>query len=168
VLNIDFVYNTKSANLLHSGRGALVVSNGIELGFVGELNPIVQDKIGIPYRIAVCELSVANILKCVTEKSEYTPLSHFPSVERDIAFVVDKKIQHKDILKMINNFHELIESCELFDIYQSDKIGEDKKSMAYHIVYRSSSKTLEAKVVDDIHTKVLDSLKNNFSADIRE
>ena len=107
-------------------------------------------------------------MECVLDKSEYTALSHFPSVERDIAFVVDKKIKYTEIHKMINNFHELIESCELFDVYQSEKIGNDKKSVAYHISYRSDTKTLEAKVVDEIHAQVLESLKKNFDADIRK
>ncbi|OGH79524.1 MAG: hypothetical protein A2224_01795 [Candidatus Magasanikbacteria bacterium RIFOXYA2_FULL_40_20] len=63
----------------------------------------------------------------------------------------------------------MIENCELFDVFEDkEKIGADKKSMAYHIVYRAGDKTLDAKTVDEINAKVLENLKNNFGADIRK
>lgn len=165
---VHFESNTEPNNYLHPGRTAVITSGDCKLGFIGELNPVVQEKLGIPHRVAVCEISVACVLQCAKEKNEYVPLSQFPSVLRDIAFVVDKGIKHSEILDKIKNFHELIEDCELFDVYVSDSIGKGKKSMAYHITYRSDKKTLEAKMVDDINQQVLNSLKNNFGADIRK
>ena len=169
VSEIAFEENFEVAKLMHPVRTAKIKSGGRELGFVGEINPAVQEKLGIPYRTAVCEMEIAKILECVKEKTEYASLSQFPSIERDIAFVVDKKIKHDDIYSSIKNFNELIENCELFDVFEDkEKIGADKKSMAYHIVYRAGDKTLDAKTVDEINTKVLESLKNNFGADIRK
>jgi phenylalanyl-tRNA synthetase beta chain len=102
------------------------------------------------------------------EKVLYKPLSPYPEVVRDIAFVVDKNVLHADIEMSLRNVDELIQSVELFDVYQGERLGENKKSMAYHIVYGSSEKTLMTEEVDATHKKVLQTLENQFGVEIRK
>lgn len=166
-VSIKFESESETAVFMHSGRTAKIKFGDNVLGVVSEVSPMVQEKIGIPYRVAVCEINIAHVLKCVKDKTDYKPLSQYPSVLRDIAFVVDKDTKHEDVQKKIKNFHLLIEDCILFDVYENEKIGIDKKSVAYHIVYRSDDKTLDAKTVDEIHKNISELLKNNFGAEIR-
>lgn len=161
-----------SANLedkiVHPGRGAKIEVKGKMIGAIGELHPVVQDKLGIENRVALLEINLNELLLVYTEKNNYHPLSVYPEVERDVAFVVDKKIIHDEIISKMMAIDKLIKKVELFDVYQGAKLGADKKSLAYHIVYQSEERTLLAEEVDNIHKQVLESLEKNFKAEIRK
>jgi len=71
------------------------------------------------------------------------------------------------LLNTIKAVSDLITEVELFDVFESDKIGKDKKSMAYHITYSSSEKTLETEEVEKVHKQVLEKLQKSFGAEVR-
>jgi phenylalanyl-tRNA synthetase beta chain len=95
------------------------------------------------------------------------PVPAFPAVTRDIAFVVDLKVEHDSIVSEIHKISNLVTKVELFDVFSGGNIPTGKKSMAYHIVYEDKTKTLETAQVDSIQEKVRDTLRKIFSAEIR-
>lgn len=168
-LNYKLVASSNPADkIVHPGRGAEIKINDKVIGAVGELHPIIQQKLGIESRVALLEINVNDLLSVYTEKNNYHPMSVYPEVTRDIAFVVDKKIIHEEIIEKIMAINRLIKKVELFDVYQGVKLGVDKKSLAYHIVYQSEEKTLTTEEVENVHEKVLESLEKNFKAEIRK
>jgi len=152
---------------IHPGRQASIVVNNERLGFVAELHPTVQNALGIEHRVGILEIDLNQLLSYVTNVSGYKRMPIYPAVERDIAFVVGKEVTHKQIVESLENVDELVRNVELFDVFEGSKIGEDKKSMAYHIIYRSDEKTLESSEVDKIHDKLIKKLEKEFGAEVR-
>ncbi|MBT4121300.1 MAG: phenylalanine--tRNA ligase subunit beta [Candidatus Magasanikbacteria bacterium] len=173
--NCDYELKAKSemeGEFIHPGRTAEVIVNGEVVGAVGEIHPVTLYKIGIDERTAVVEISLNKLIEQVAEKNNYKKLSVYPAVERDVAFLVDKKVTNTEISEKLKNVDELVKGIELFDVYDPSadaqgKIPEGKKSMAYHITYRSDEKTLESKEIDKIHEKLTKVLVDDFDVEIR-
>jgi phenylalanyl-tRNA synthetase beta chain len=129
----------------------------------------VAKKIGIKREIVIAETYMPKLLKLVELAGTviYKPVSKYPSLERDLAFVLDEGITYNSIKEEVENFHDYISRVELFDEYHGDKIGEFKKSLAFHVTY-SAQKTLEAKEVDAIQKKLLQHFEQKFEAKIRD
>lgn len=155
-------------NYMHPGRTAQILINKETIGFISELHPAVQQKFDIDTRVGLAEVNISRLSEYIKEKSLYKGLSPYPSVLRDIAFVVTKDISHEVVVKSIRDIDSLITEVELFDIFEGGQIEKSKKSMAYHIVYSSREKTLDAGEVDNIHKKIGRELKNKFGAEVRE
>ncbi|OGZ73455.1 MAG: hypothetical protein A2908_04255 [Candidatus Staskawiczbacteria bacterium RIFCSPLOWO2_01_FULL_38_12b] len=101
--------------------------------------------------------------------SKYKEVSKYPSVERDISFIIDKKISLNNYYELVQDAAQgLIEEVKLMDQYENDeKFGADKKSYTFHIVYRSLEKTLTNEEVNVIHDKITEKTKEEFGAVIR-
>ncbi|PIZ96024.1 MAG: phenylalanine--tRNA ligase subunit beta [Candidatus Magasanikbacteria bacterium CG_4_10_14_0_2_um_filter_33_14] len=167
-LNLGYSLQENSEiDLLHPARNAKVLVGDVEVGFVGELHPALQNNFGIESRTSILELNLDKLLNVWVEKDNYKRLSQYPSVLRDVALLVDKKNSNLELLNTIQSVSDLITSVELFDVFESDKIGKDKKSMAYHITYQSNEKTLETEEVERVHEKVLEKLKKSVGAEVR-
>lgn len=158
---------TPNETYMHPGRSAEVRVADTVVGYISELHPATQKAMGIPYRTAFVEMNLNKVLELRAEVASYTPLALFPSVLRDVAFIVDASIAHADVVAAIEGVDPLIRSIELFDVYQGKHVGEGNKSMAYHIEYRSDEGTLEAAAVDKVHEKVMKMLKKQFKAEER-
>lgn len=101
------------------------------------------------------------------ETIPYRPLSKYPPVTRDIAIVVDRSVKANDVIELIAEFHDSIEFVSMFDEYVSDSLGDNKKSLAFHILYSSLDKTLMDEEVDAIHKEISHMLEKSFNARIR-
>ena len=88
-------------------------------------------------------------------------------ISRDLAFVVDSGMMYNDLRREIKSFDDLISEVELFDSYQGDKLGEDKKSLAFHVIYQSLERTLRAEEIDEIQSRLIARLEEKFGAQIR-
>ncbi|MBI2990459.1 MAG: phenylalanine--tRNA ligase subunit beta [Candidatus Magasanikbacteria bacterium] len=152
---------------IHPGRGGEIKQGDTVFGHIGELHPLVQNAVGMLARVAMAEIHLDKLVSSLGDSSRYEPLPLYPEVERDIAFLVGREVQHADIIKAINSADPLIREIILFDIYQGQEIEKGKKSMAYRLVYRSDEKTLETKDVDMAQTKVFQLLQEKFKAEPR-
>jgi len=110
----------------------------------------------IPYRYAL-----------PVKVPQYKQLSKFPPVTRDLALAVNQDVTPRDIARTIETFHPAIESVQLFDEFVSQKLGEGKKSLAYHIFYADPSRTLTVEEVEPIHAELQALLERSFDAKIR-
>jgi len=163
-------YKAESENpTYHPGRCARIILDGEEIGIMGEIHPEVGQKYGVSERIYSCELMFEKLIDRVNIEKHYKPLPKFPSTSRDIALVVEEAVQVGDIEKVIkNNAGGLIESVKLFDVYRGKQVEENKKSVAFNLVYRAADKTLTDDDVQPVHSKVLEALREEFNAVLRE
>lgn len=185
-LNIDFFVEQSGEveNWMHPARTGVILTPRLmrgkypvdssktmdnnELGYITELNPAVAENIGIKNaRVAVFNLSLKSLLGLAGDEKKYKELPKYPSVIRDIAIVVNKEILYKDIVEVISDIDPLIKSVELFDIFESEKIGSDKKSMAFRITFQSDERTLTDGEVEKIFADIVVNLKNKLGAVIR-
>jgi len=152
----------------HPGRSASLFVEKSIIGYITEIHPKVQKNIGLDTRAAVAEININILTSLRKEKTSYDALSQFPAVERDLAVIVNNGISHTDMLNNISQVSPLITKVDLFDVYQGEHIEEGKKSMAYHIEYRSENKTLEAGEVEKIHEMVVSKLEKKVGARVRD
>jgi phenylalanyl-tRNA synthetase beta chain len=99
----------------------------------------------------------------------YKEISKFPSVQRDLALIVDKSIAYADIEKNIKaNKIQSLKTIKLFDIFESEKLGKDKKSMAVNFTFSDDSKTLEDADTEGMMNKIIASLETQLNASVRK
>ena len=102
-------------------------------------------------------------------KKLYSPISKYPSIERDIALVVDRELESIEIEKeILNHSNGIIKEVYLFDEYKGEHVDNAKKSLAYRIIYQSKDETLKDKTIEKIQEEILNSLEQKFNATLRK
>lgn len=155
-------YNPKAGKpFLHPGRQALIGYEGDEIGYLGEVHPVVADTYGIGTRAYVAVLDILKVVEHATFDRKYEGIAKFPAVNRDISMVVPKSVLVGDIEHMIaQRGGKILEHYELFDIYEGSQIQDGYKSVAYSITFRSKEKTLEEAEVTGAMKKILNGLES--------
>ena len=143
--------------------------NNHDLGLISTINNEVASKFGLKNETVTAELNLAELLalSVVCPQIKYEAVPKYPMISRDLAFVVDNGMMYNDLRREIKTFDDLIVEVELFDSYQGGKLGEDKKSLAFHVIYQSLERTLRAEEIDDIQTRLIARLEEKFGAQIR-
>lgn len=154
-------YNADAGKtFLHPGRQALIIYEDGVVGYFGEVHPLVQEAYGIAERAYIANIDLSVICKKANFTVKYEGIAKFPSVVRDISLVMDKSLTAGEIEKIIRSESgAILESLELFDIYEGERIGTDKKSMAYSITFRNKEKTLEESEISAVMEKILKGLQ---------
>jgi phenylalanyl-tRNA synthetase beta chain len=99
----------------------------------------------------------------------YKEVSKFPPVQRDLALVVNKNITFNTVENTIQKLRlNKLQEVQLFDIFESEKLGADKKSMAISFTFMDEEKTLTDKEIDNMINRIVESFENELSADIRK
>ncbi len=168
VSQLSFIQEEQNGTY-HPGRCARVLSNGTELGVMGEIHPDVSENFGIGCKCYCGEFKVKNLMDSCNMMTYYKPLPKYPAMVRDIALVVAEDIKADDLKQIIkNSAGEILESVTLFDVYRGKNIPENHKSIAYSLVYRSPDRTLTEEEVTKVHRQVLDNLEKQASARLRD
>lgn len=145
---------------LHPGRQALINYNDIVIGYLGEIHPEVADNYDIDTKVYVAVLDMPTILPLASFDRKYEGIAKYPAVSRDISMVVPKNILVGDIEKVIaQRGGKILESYQLFDIYEGSQIKEGFKSVAYSITFRAKDRTLEESDVSGAMKKILNGLE---------
>ena len=167
-LNLEVIFEFEITKY-NKSTSAKIIADGHNIGFMAELEKSVKQSFGVKKSAVIAEISLSELLNLVKNSpvKQFKESPRYPAVSRDLAFVVNKKILYNNIKKQIINFDDLIKEVELFDVYQGDKLGEDKKSLAFHIIYQAD-KTLTSKEVDEVQEKLIKHLKKEFEAKIRD
>ena len=129
--------------------------------------------------IQILKINLENLLKNVSVSCKdldfetpqidikYKPISKYPPVVRDLAFIVDKNTDAFKILQTIQNISNKVFIVELFDEFVSDKFGKNKKNLAFHICFSSSTKTLKDAGIKHIIDKIIKTLIEQYQANLR-
>lgn len=158
----------------HPGRCARVVKvtdkgEEVELGIMGEIHPDVASNYGIGDKVYCGEFFIDRLIEFSSREIQYAKPPKYPSTSRDIAMVVDESTAVADIEKVIKEAGtEILRGVKLFDIYRGIQVGKGKKSVAYSLTYRHDDRTLTDVETEEAHAKVVEALKNNLGASIRD
>lgn len=155
------IYDPKAGkNFLHPGRQAKIVYEGEELGYIGEVHPTVCDNYAIGTRVYVAVIDILNVLDFATFDRKYEGIAKYPAVTRDISLEVPKSVLAGDIEGVIaQRGGKILESYQLFDLYEGDQIKSGYKSMAYSVTFRAKDRTLEESDVAGAMKKILNGLE---------
>ena len=154
----------------HPGRKAeLSVRGGsVKLGQIGEIHPTIARNFDLSERAYVAQIDVKALKACRVEMGAIKPLPKFPAVSRDIALVVDDAVGAGTLLGTIEKAAgKLCESVKLFDVYKGERLGKDKKSLAYTVTLRSPDHTLTDAEINAAMEKVLSQAEKLHGAVIR-
>ena len=144
---------------LHPGRQANIIYDGEIVGYLGEIHPIVADTYDIGERAYVAVLDMPVVTKFATFDRKYEGIAKYPAVTRDISMVVPKEILAGQIEAMIDQRGgKILESYQLFDLYEGAQIQEGYKSVAYKITFRAKDRTLEEADINAAMKKILNGL----------
>ena len=152
--------NTGTYPFFHPGRQAVLRYEGTELGYLGEIHPLVGEAFGLNERAYAAVLDLTALLPFTNlDHQKFEGIARFPAVSRDLAMVMDKAMPVGEVEKVLRQRSgKLLESLELFDIYEGTQVGEGKKSVAYKLVLRAKDRTLEEKDIAGVMNKVLNGL----------
>ena len=146
-------------SFLHPGRQANILYEGTVVGYLGEVHPEVCDNYDLGTRAYVAVLDMPSIEGFTTFDRKYVGIARFPAVKRDISMVVPKEILVGQIEAMIRQRSgKILESLELFDVYEGDQIKEGFKSVAYSVTFRAGDRTLEENDITAVMKKILNGL----------
>jgi len=162
-LNVEYVRSERA--WLHPGQSAEIMVNGQSIGYLGRLHPSLEDELDLA-TIWVAELDQKAVLQ--TYVSNFTELSRFPSVRRDIALLISDKINVSEIQRLIEKTGgELLESTWLFDVYTGQGVEEGKRSLAFALLWQHPTRTLEDAEIKSGMDNILQVLENTYQATLR-
>ncbi len=153
----------------HPGRCANIKVGKDIIATLGEVHPIVLNNYDIEKRVYLAEINITKLEKYSRNNKKYVEVPKFPAVERDIAIIVDEKIEVAQIEKVImKKAKKLLEQAKLFDIYRNEKLGENKKSVAYSLIFRDKKKTLSDEEVNIMMENIIAELEKTLGAELRK
>jgi phenylalanyl-tRNA synthetase beta chain len=154
---------------LHPGRAAQLSLNGLIFGLLGELHPAEAQRLGLSQPCVLFEVDLATLMTYSTVGTlVIKPPPRFPAVRRDLALLLDLDFAADRAVRTIEGLDvELLESVELFDVYQGESIPAGKKSVALACRYRAKDRTLTDEEVNRAHSQVVDQARLRLGAELR-
>ena len=152
----------------HPGRKAIMAVGNTRLASLGEIHPDVAEAFDIKGRVVVAEVDLDALRPMEKDFYGIKPLPKFPAVSRDIAVVVDEAVGAGTMMDAIRAAAgKLLEDAKLFDIYRGEKLGAQRKSVAFAITLRAPDRTLTDEEINAAMEKVLKALSEKFGAELR-
>ena len=154
---------------LHPGRAATIVCGGTQIGVLGELHPSIAERFDLRYRPATAfEIYLDDLLTLPAGSGRnFRSLTRFPSAHRDVALVVPEDVPAGKVQDILDR-HRLVEKVELFDVYAGETLPAGMKSLAFHVNFQSSDRTLTADEVNRTLDGLLRVLQRDVGATLRD
>lgn len=166
-------YQRSAQPFLHPGQSADLLwqdNNGqsISIGWLGQLHPKISQKLDLP-TTWVAQLDIHTILAIYEPLQMVTSPSKFPQVRRDMAILVNKNVTVQDILASIRKVGgDLLKDTWLFDVYEGDKLPQDKRSLAFGLIFQGFDNTLADDLITEKFNMIVNTLAQNFEANLRD
>jgi len=152
----------------HPGRCAKVTVAGQDVGYIGQIHPLVAKNYGIDSEIYCAQINFTALMELQLPEPTYTPLPKYPAVFRDLSMVCDEEVTVAQITDCIgSSAGKLLRDVRLFDIYRGTGVPEGKKSMAFSLELRADDRTLTDADSEGVVSKVLDALKDKLGVILR-
>ncbi len=152
----------------HPGRCAKVTVGGVDVGYMGQVHPLVAKNYGMDAEVYCVEVSFTKLLGLQLPDATYTPLPKYPGVSRDISVICDEVLTVAEAERVITAAAgKLLRGVKLFDIYRGTGVPEGKKSLAFSMELRADDRTLTDADSDGVLKKVLASLAEQCGAVLR-
>ncbi len=150
-------------------EGLDYTQNGKHLLTIGTVSPKLLKHFDIDQEVCYADFSWENLLKTLKNHTTvFTPLPKYPSVKRDLALLLDKKVSFKEVKELaLRTEKTLLKAVTLFDVYEGEKLGAGKKSYAVSFTLQDDEKTLTDKQIEKIMNKLIGSYQHQLGAEIR-
>ena len=152
----------------HPGRCARITVDGVDIGVMGQVHPLVAANYGMDSEVFCAELDLTKMMGLLLPEPTYVPLPKYPAVSRDLAIVCDEEVTVAQAEKVIAAAAgKLLRDVKLFDIYRGVGVPAGKKSMAFSLELRADDRTLTDSDSESVTSKVLKALEDQLGAILR-
>ena len=152
----------------HPGRCAKVTVNGVDVGFLGQIHPIVAKNYGIDAEVYCAEVNFSQLFEMTLPEPTYTPLPKYPTVSRDLSVLCDEALTVAEVEEVMTAAGgKLLRGIKLFDIYRGTGVPEGKKSVAFALELRADDRTLTDTDSEAVVNKILTALESKLSVTLR-
>ncbi len=152
---------------LHPGQTAALKRGEDVVGYLGRIHPRLAADLDLPANLYAFELASAPLQQGVLPT--FAGVSDQPRMRRDLAFVVDDSVPAGELVAAVRSAcDERLTDVRIFDIYQGDSIGKNRKSLALGLTFQDRSRTLKDQEVNDLVEAVVSQLKQQFNAALRD
>ena len=152
----------------HPGRCAKVTVEGIDVGFMGQVHPLVCKNYGIETEVYCAEIDFSKLFTLVLPEPTYVPLPKYPTVTRDLSVLCDEALTVAEVEEVMTaSAGKLLRNIKLFDIYRGTGVPEGKKSVAFSLELRADDRTLTDTDSEAVVAKVLSALKDKLNVTLR-
>lgn len=149
---------------MHPGVSAVIKLQGKEIGIIGKIHPNVMKD-----NVYVMEINLDKLFSNKVSKMTFKELPKYPSVEKDVAFILDKNIASNEVEKVIKKAGgKLLYNISIFDIYRGDNIDKDKVSIAFSLTFRDNNKTLTDEEVTVVFNNIILEVTKKCNAILRD
>lgn len=153
----------------HRNKSAEIKVGDKQIGFMGVISPRITSQLKLSGGAAAFHVNLDALINLATKEREYRPVPKFPPAFRDIAVLVSRDVQVVDVMNIMNAAGgKLVSDIDLFDIYDGGGVEDNRKSMAFHIMYQADDRTLKNKEVDELHKKIIKALERNPEWEVRK
>ena len=148
---------------MHPGATAIINIDNREVGYIGRVHPNISKK-----DIYVGELSLSTIMEKKTRNYKYKEVNKYPSISKDVAFVMPLSMDSATVLNEISRVGgKLLSEVKVFDLYRGENVKNDEKSIAYSLVFESEDRTLTTEEVNELFNKIIDEVCKKLKLTIR-
>ncbi len=158
------------APFLHPGRSAIITLDNSPIGLIGELHPAEAMRLDLNEACAVYELDLSSLISYgFSPRKTFQPPPKFPAIRRDLALVLDRNFPADMVIKTVRECGaSLLESVEVFDVYEGTAVAAGKKSVALACRYRAKDRTLTDEEVNRIHAVLVEQARMRLGAELRQ
>lgn len=154
-----------SPGIFHPGQAAVLFYEGQYIGVLGTLHPKWRKKFKIKEEAVIGEFNLNKLMRGQPRISRFKSISKFPSVVRDVAFVMPQELPSFDVIRIMMKAAGVLCTVDVFDVYEGKADG--MKSVGYRLTYHDTKKTLSDTEVNQLHEKIVDSVKDKLGIEVR-
>ncbi len=165
-LGLEVEYMATEEYGMVPGRTAEMRVAGKRVGVIGQVHPRTAGSFDIEQDIYLFEVDLDEVLPLLAPVRGYEALSRYPSVEEDLAVVIDETVPAEEVRAEILG-HPLVVSVTVFDEYVGDQVTEGKKSLALSVSYQAKDRTLKEKDISKARSRIVDRLRKEMDAELR-
>ncbi len=167
--NVSLSFEPSDEPFLHPYRQAFVILNGEKIGFIGQMHPRITKARKFDMPLYVSEIDLSKFIESALDFLPYVPVSKYPAIERDLAFVVSEEITAGEMLKTIcANGGDFLKNVSVFDVYSGIGVAPGKKSVAFNLLFRKDEGTLGSEEVNLDVEKIVQAMASSFEAKLRD
>lgn len=152
----------------HPGRTGEILDGGDSIGIVGEVHPEVATQLGLPGRAVVAEVLFDRFTAAGQRTPQARPLPRFPGVRRDLTVVIRGKIAGQDVVQVIRELGGYtLREIYMVSEYQGPQLGAGARSLSFRLQYQADDRTLTNEEISVVQQRIIDGLKQRFTAEVR-
>ena len=168
-LHLKLETSPGSKSFLMPGKSVLVHVNGIELGYLAQVDPEQKLVHEIGQNVYALELDLGALENAISSSIQFQKIAKFPETYRDISILVDRQVTSEQVAGLIlKTGTPLIQKVELYDHFEGKKIQADKKSLTFALSFQSAERTLSDEEVTPLFERIIKTLESELGASLRE